>query len=431
VTYDLEVYGYLDFVYGEDNIIEIYLPDYLNNKLLKVEINGTKYKFARPAYTGNNMVEVNVSKLLAGSYSMFISYPGDARFKAKSKTVNFTVRYETISPYDAVYGDNCYVKLYLPKDAKGTLNLYVDGKLYKSAKVTNGKALINLKGIREGHHMINATYAGDDYDVSPSSSSLFVRFKFKIAYTFTAGEKKYVSVQVSKSSKGYVIFYIDDSPHRVNVKNGIARYSLKGLREGEYEITADYFDEEGFADSEYAVITVYEPRLKIVSSKLYVSGANVKVKVLNNNKKPMAKVYVKIRLNGRNYWVKTNKKGIATVKKSLKLKAKKYRLTVSCNGAKISKVIKAKHIISLKSVKVKKSAKRLVITAKVITKFKKGSKVTFKFNGKTYKAKLNRNGIAKLTIKKQVLKKLRAGAKVRYQATYLKDTVKRTAKVKR
>ena len=38
---------------------------------------------------------------------------------------------------------------------------------------------------------------------------------------------------------------------------------------------------------------------------------------------------------------------------------------------------------------------------------------------------------AKVTIKKNVLKKLKKGKKVTYQATYLKDTVKRTAKVKK
>ena len=89
--------------------------------------------------------------------------------------------------------------------------------------------------------------------------------------------------------------------------------------------------------------------------------------------------------------------------------------------------------LTLKKVKVKKSAKKLVLTAK-LTKGKtliKGKKITFKFKGKTYKAKTNKKGVAKVSIKKSVLKKLKIGKKVTYQATYLKDTVKKTAKVKR
>lgn len=89
--------------------------------------------------------------------------------------------------------------------------------------------------------------------------------------------------------------------------------------------------------------------------------------------------------------------------------------------------------LTLNSVNVKKSAKKLVLTAK-LTKGKsliKGKTITFKFNGKTYKAKTNKKGIAKVTIKKNILKKLKVGKKVKYQAKYGKLTVKKSAKVKK
>ncbi len=89
--------------------------------------------------------------------------------------------------------------------------------------------------------------------------------------------------------------------------------------------------------------------------------------------------------------------------------------------------------LTLKTVKVKKSAKKLVLTAKMTKgkKLIKGKKVTFKFKSKTYKAKTNKKGIAKVTIKKSVLKKLKVGKKVKYQAKYGKLIVKKTAKVKK
>lgn len=89
--------------------------------------------------------------------------------------------------------------------------------------------------------------------------------------------------------------------------------------------------------------------------------------------------------------------------------------------------------LTLKKVKVKKSAKKLVLqaTLKINGKAVKGKVIKFKFNGKTYKAKTNKNGIAKVTIKKSVLKKLKVGKKVKYQASYGKTTAKRTVKVKR
>lgn len=85
----------------------------------------------------------------------------------------------------------------------------------------------------------------------------------------------------------------------------------------------------------------------------------------------------------------------------------------------------------LSSVNVKKSAKKLVLTAK-LTKGKsliKGKIITFNFNGKTYKAKTNKYGIAKVTISKNILKKLKVGKIIRYQAKYGSLSVKKTARV--
>ena len=60
-----------------------------------------------------------------------------------------------------------------------------------------------------------------------------------------------------------------------------------------------------------------------------------------------------------------------------------------------------------------------------------GKKITFKFNGKKYKAKTNAKGIAKITIKSKVLKKLKVGKKYTVKMSYLKYSIKRTVKVKR
>ena len=61
----------------------------------------------------------------------------------------------------------------------------------------------------------------------------------------------------------------------------------------------------------------------------------------------------------------------------------------------------------------------------------KKQKITFKFKGKKYTAKTNKKGVAKVTIKKKVIKKLKAGKKYAVKVTYLKNTVKGKVKVKK
>lgn len=87
--------------------------------------------------------------------------------------------------------------------------------------------------------------------------------------------------------------------------------------------------------------------------------------------------------------------------------------------------------LTLKSVKVKKSAKKIVLkaTLKINGVLAKSTYVIFKFNGKTYKVKTNSKGVAKLTIKKSILKKLKAGKKVSYQVSYSNKIVKITTTV--
>lgn len=82
---------------------------------------------------------------------------------------------------------------------------------------------------------------------------------------------------------------------------------------------------------------------------------------------------------------------------------------------------------------VKKGSASLVLTAK-LTKGKtvlKNKKVTFLFRGKTYTAKTNSKGIAKVIVKKTVLNTLKVGSKYAVKISYLTNSIKRTVKVKR
>ena len=71
--------------------------------------------------------------------------------------------------------------------------------------------------------------------------------------------------------------------------------------------------------------------------------------------------------------------------------------------------------------KVKKSANKFKYSASLKLSNGKpivGKIINFKFKGKTYKAKTNKKGIAKITINKKVLSKLIVGKKYKINVTY-------------
>ena len=164
---------------------------------------------------------------------------------------------------------------------------------------------------------------------------------------------------------------------------------------------------------------------------LYTSGKKYSVLVTLDGK-PVVGEYVSIRFNGKTVKVKTDAKGYATYK--LNAKPKKYTITATYKGIKVSNKVTIKSILSAKNLKVKKSAKKLkvkVALKKVNGKYLKSKKITLKFKGKKYKAKTNKKGVATFTIKKAVLKKLKAGKTYKYTATFGKDTIKKSIKVKK
>ena len=166
----------------------------------------------------------------------------------------------------------------------------------------------------------------------------------------------------------------------------------------------------------------------------YYDGHAYKVRVRDNMGNFVGKnQIVTFKIGKKTFMVKTDAKGYATLKIPSTITPGKYTISATFAGQTVKNKLTVKQVLKLTKVNVKKSAKKLILkaTLKKGSKALKSKKVTFKFNGKKYTAKTNKKGLAKVTIKSKVLKKLKVGKKVNYQVTYLKDTVKRTVKVKR
>ena len=109
---------------------------------------------------------------------------------------------------------------------------------------------------------------------------------------------------------------------------------------------------------------------------------------------------VTIKFNKKTYTLTTDKNGYAILK--IDAKPGKYTITVTYNKVKVTKKVTVKSIVSAKNLKVKKSAKtlKIIISLKNVNKKYLKDKLTLKFNGKTYKAKINKKGVATFNLER-------------------------------
>ena len=150
----------------------------------------------------------------------------------------------------------------------------------------------------------------------------------------------------------------------------------------------------------------------------FCDGTYYSVRAYGDDAKPIAGVTVTITVNGVSYDVVTNADGYALLK--IRLNPKTYTITAEWKDYKINKIV-VRQTLKAKSVKIKKSANKFKYSASLKWSSGKpivGEIITFKFKGKTYKAKTNKKGIAKITFNKKVLSKLKAGKNYKINVTY-------------
>ena len=163
----------------------------------------------------------------------------------------------------------------------------------------------------------------------------------------------------------------------------------------------------------------------------YGSGSYFSVQVVTADGYAVgAGAVVKFTLNGKITTAITDADGIAKVE--ITDIPGNYDMTTTYNEKSAKNTITVKQVLKTKKVTIKKTAKKLTLkaTLKINGKIQKGKQITFKFNGKTYKVKTNKNGVAQKTLNKKVIKKLKKGKTYTVKITYKKDTIKTTVKVK-
>ena len=411
-------------MYGGQMVFDV--PDSVISSL-RVVINGTDYKISNI----NGASFVDLSSLDMGTYVIVI-FNGLDVLVNESFEIGGAI---SVSSDEFEYMENETISLMLPNGAEGNLIVKTHEKRIVEPLV-NGFASISLNDWGIGTHAVSACYDGDDYDVDEFDFDITIRPKTTYPKVMNVCDNKYIILESNKDAIGSFTVSVDgEFYYGVDVVNGFAKIPLSNLDDGEWDISIEYTGSLEF-DMEWSFsieIKPVPPKLVAKNIKMYyMDGNKFTVQVYGTNGRPAVDEYVEIKIGSEYYDGWTDKNGVAKVK--ITSPPGKYKVRVNYDDeAIITKSLVVKKTLKLNTVKVKKSAKKLVMTATLKQGKKpiKGKKITFKFNGKKITAKTNKKGIAKVTIKKSLLKKLKVGKKVKYQATYIKETVKKSVKVKK
>ena len=353
-------------------------------------------------------------------------YPGNA-------TLNVTA--------DAVQGENSTITIKVPENATGNVTVTIDGKNY-TGTIKNGTATITGPVLPSGDTPANVTYTSDNDNYMSKTVPATIHVK-----TVEADVKDmkrgwnspydYQTTLTDEDGKGIagknIVFTINGKQYNATTdSNGVAKLTGSKLDVGEYNVTVT---NPLTGENKTAKITIVARLLENKDlTKDYMSSKQLTVLAIGDDGNPVgAGEVVTLVTHGVTYKQKTDKTGHATL--LIRLVPGNYPITATYKGYTVKNNIKVKQTLKLvkKTVSVKKGKKIILKATLKWTSGKaiKGKIIKFKFKGKTYKAKTNSKGLAKVTIKsKKVLKKLKKGKKYSYSATYVKNKVKGKVKIK-
>ena len=293
-----------------------------------------------------------------------------------------------------------------------------------------------IRGISSGSTYINITFTESEKYLPANRTVLVTVNKVPIRgnpvnITVDENGTATVKVNMSQDATGNVTVNVNGNETKIELTNGTGSATITGLKEGDNQVNVSYTGDDkyaGFSQNYTAHVPVSKLSEKNDLVKLYLDKKAFTVK-LTKDDMPAAGEMVNITLNGVTYSIKTDSNGVASLK--INLVPKTYEVTAQYRNVTVSSKVTVKHVIQIKNLKVKRSAKKLKIKVtlkKVDGKFLKGKKLKLKFKGKTYTAKTNKKGVATFTIKKNVIKKLKKGKKYKYTVKYVNEYLSKTIK---
>ena len=403
----------------------------VNNKDYEVKVaNGTSSVTFDVLVPGEYKVTV-ISKANAGIKSI-------ASFKVE-KISDFEMNCQAVN---ATAGNTKLIAV-LADGAKGSVSLSIGNKTYNSS-VENGKATVDLSDLKAGSYIVQTSYSGDDIYSNKTSTDIIYISGTESDSTIIASDMKrgynsgmdfnatFKDLSGNILSNANVTFVVENQTFSLLTDaNGVARFN-NSLDVGSYSITLINPATGEIKNANLTIVARLIGNVNITGD--YLSCPSYIVQAFGDDGLPVGEgEIVNVVFAGKTYSIKTNATGHAV--RTIGLAPGLYGVYSIYEGYKTdANVIHVTQILKSSNVNVKKSASKLTLKATLKSSDGKalaGKKLTFTFKGKTYSAKTDAKGIAKVVIKKNVIKKLKAGSSYKFKVKYVNDSISKIVKVKK
>jgi len=354
----------------------------------------------------NNTIIVNITDLLPGNHTIEVIY-GDKNYTVYDNTTNMVIPKVKDYPFDvnvSVDGSNAEISVELPEGINGAVLVDVDGKGYYM-NVTNGTGKLLLTDLNKGTYDVCIRYPGDNKYGEAKNFTSFTIESGRVtpmeinAADIYVGDNLTAYVIVPNDAKGNVVVEIDGKTYISPINNGIAKFNIPGLNEGNYTLKANYAGDDKYPSNSSSA------KVQVTKVKDYPINVTVDGKDITVNLPDDAEGNVTVIIDGRNYTAKVENS--TAVIHDPELKPGKHNITVIYGDEKYSPEENSS-VIDV--------ANKLFINAPAVVKYYSGSErfyvyledmngkkianadIVITVNGVSYSRTTNENGTTSIAI---------------------------------
>ena len=401
------------------------------NETLIVNINGAN----RTIETVDGKAYFNLTDLDYGKYDISVNVDNDI-YDCKNQSSFFVDVKRThlnASDFTTVYNSGelysvCLLDQFNLPVIGREVKFLIGENVYLNVTDENGIATVAIS-LKDSIYSVVILFEGDSLHVkSQNTSTIIVKSSVILPdsrnYTLNSNYEFYLLVKNGNALRNALVTVnINDEAYDVQTDSeGKALFTIP-VKYGNYEIC---FINPATGEVASQNITVVKRITLNADMKVYYgSKSKYIIRVCDDDGEFIGGLEVQISLNKKVYNLRTDNKGYVFLK--INLKAGKYKVTATYKGFSTTNKITVKPTLITKNKKVKR-AKKITYQAKLLKtngKAFKGKKITFKIKGKTYKAKTNKKGIAKIKIRNLKVGKHKITVKCGKLKSTRKITVKR------